>query len=158
MSCISCHWTRGVSVFFVTALDIPSAHPLLLLTSAGAGSQYKNINAVGFWLLFNGQFQEWWSEKTPGFRDISNSGILNDSHPLGSFSEPKLGLQNMCQSWVPGDGLELWGGRAQGWDFRAGKEVVHHRVSSRWCFLVLCILRDIKVPQPESSVQKREVV
>lgn len=57
MSCISCHWTCLVSVFFVTALDIPSAHPLLPLTSAGTGLQSKNINAVGLWLIFMDSFR-----------------------------------------------------------------------------------------------------
>lgn len=139
MSCISRHWTCWVSVFFVIALDIPSAHSLLPLTSAGAGLQSKNINAFGLWLLFYRQFQDCWTEESPGFRNISNSGILNDSHPPGSFSETELELQNMCQSWVPGHGLKMRGGKAQGWDFRAGKEVVHHRVSPLWCLLVLCL-------------------
>lgn len=95
--------------------------------------------------------------KKPIFRDISNLGILNDSHPLGSFSEIELELQNKCQSWVPRDGVkEMWGGKVQGWDFRARKEAVHHRLSPLWCLLVLFILGDIKVPQPESVSYRRK--
>lgn len=137
-----------------TALDSPSAHPLLPLTSAGAGLQPKNVNAVGLGLLFLWTVSEVlkWKNLFLGIlpTQVYESIILNDACLLGSFSEAELEFQNMCQSCVPGYWLEeMWGGKVHGWDFRIGKRAVHHR-----CVIIAaltwCASANIKVPQLES--------
>lgn len=88
----------------------------------------------------------------PGFRDIVSSRILNDSHPLGSFSETKAELQNKSA-------LSSWGWAEIGGVERLKAEILERgcpsQVVTLWCLLVLCVLGDIKVAQPESVSKRR---
>lgn len=90
--------------------------------------------------------------KKTGFRDIVSSRILNDSHPLGSFSETKVELQNKSA-------LSSWGWAEIGGVERLKAEILERgcpsQVVTLWCLLVLCVLGDIKVAQPESVSKRR---
>lgn len=119
------------------------------------GGKPKNINAVGLWFLFLLTASEVFTWKNLVLEILSDLWVNN--FQLCSSSWVLLwgwiGTSNMCQSCVPCYWLkEMWGRKVHSWDFRIGKQTVHHRCVIT-VTLVWCTSANIKVPQVSSLTQ-----